>query len=105
MHASTDRVPKTTEARLPDIDAASLSLHKALHNFCPLTENYAATSYAEAFNWDELDLPEEDEHDWYCVVFRSIRKPGSESGRESMFHVALILLLTNLVQRSMKLTD
>jgi len=79
-HTSTDRVPKTTEARLPDIDAASLSLHRALHNFCPLTENYAATTYAEAFNWDELDLPEEDEHDWYCVAFRSIRKPGSESG-------------------------
>jgi hypothetical protein len=80
-HASTDRVPKTTEARLPDIDAASHSLHRALHNFCPLTENYAATTYAEAFNWDELDLPEEDEHDWYCVAFRSIRKPGSDSGR------------------------
>ena len=86
-HTSTDRVPKITEARLPDIDAASLSLHRALHNFAPLTENYAATSYAEAFNWDELDLPVDDEHDWYCVAFRSIRKPGSESGRESMFHV------------------
>ncbi len=80
-HASTDRVPKTTEARLPDIDPASLSLHRALHDFCPLTENYAATSYAEAFNWGELELPEEDEHDWYCVAFRSIRKLGSESGR------------------------
>jgi len=80
-HASTDRVPKTTEARLPGIDPASLSLHRALHNFCPLTEDYAATSYAEAFNWSELELPEEDEHDWYCVAFRSIRKPDSESGR------------------------
>lgn len=41
-------------------------------------------SYAEAFNWDELDLPEEDEHEWYVVAFRSIRKPGSENGRESL---------------------
>ncbi|KAH9048351.1 hypothetical protein EDB84DRAFT_265875 [Lactarius hengduanensis] len=79
-HASTDRVPKTTEARLPDINPASLSLHRALHNFCPLTDDYAATTYAEAFNWGELELPEEDEHDWYCVAFRSIRKPDSESG-------------------------
>ncbi|KAH9083427.1 hypothetical protein EDB83DRAFT_2502485 [Lactarius deliciosus] len=78
-HASTDRVPKTTEARLPDINPASLSLHRALHNFYPLTDDYAATTYAEAFNWGELELPEEDEHDWYCVAFRSIRKPDSET--------------------------
>jgi len=78
--APTGRVPKATEAHLPDIGAASLSLHKALHNFTPVTEKYAGTSYAEAFNWDELELPEDDEHDWYCVAFRSLRKPDSESG-------------------------
>jgi len=76
----TGRVPKATEAHLPDIDAASLSLHKALHNFTPVTDHYASVSYAEVFNWDELDLPEEDEHEWYCVAFRSIRKEGSEHG-------------------------
>jgi len=76
---SMGRIPKATEAYLPDIDNASLSLHKALHNFTPITEKYASTSYSEAFNWAELDLPEEDEHEWYCVVFRSIRKPGSEN--------------------------
>jgi hypothetical protein len=97
-HVSTDRSPKTSEARLPDIDPASFSLHRALHKFCPLTENYAATSYAEAFNWSELELPEEDEHDWYCVAFRSIRKLGSESGRESsVFYVAPALMVMNLV--------
>lgn len=78
---STGRVPKVTEAHLPDIDGPSLALHKALHNFTPITERYASISYAEAFNWGELDLPEEDEHEWYCVAFRSIRKPGSENGR------------------------
>ncbi len=80
---STGRVPKATEAHLPDIDGPSLALHKALHNFVPTTEKYASMSYADAFNWDELDLPEEDEHDWYCVAFRSIRKQGSENGRQS----------------------
>jgi len=79
------RVPNSTEAHLPDIDSPSLSLHKALHKFTPIAENYAAVSYAEAFNWDELDLPEEDEHEWYCVAFRSLRKAGSESGRQSTF--------------------
>jgi hypothetical protein len=78
--SSTGRIPKATESHLPDIDGPSLSLHKALHNFTPVTEKYASASYAEAFNWDQLDLPEEDEHEWYVVVFRSIRKPGSDSG-------------------------
>lgn len=80
LPTSTGRAPKATEAHLPDIDGPSLALHKALHNFTPITEKYASTSYAEAFNWGDLDLPEEDEHEWYCVAFRSIRKPGSENG-------------------------
>jgi hypothetical protein len=76
---SIGRAPKATESILPDIDSASLSLHKALHDFTPVTDKYASVSYAEAFNWDELDLPEEDEHEWYCVAFKSIRKPGSKN--------------------------
>ncbi|KAI9509408.1 hypothetical protein F5148DRAFT_759662 [Russula earlei] len=91
--STAGRLPKATEAHLPYIDAASLSLHKALHNFTPVTEKYASTSYAEAFNWDELDLPEDDEHDWYCVAFRSLRKPDSESGGTST------LLKENLMTR------
>ena len=73
-----------TTTRLPDIDPASLSLHKALHGFSPATERYADTAYAEAFNWDELELPEDEEREWYCVAFRSKRKEGSDSGRESL---------------------
>ena len=80
---STGRVTKPTEAHLPDIDSASLSLHKALHDFGPVTEDYATVPYVEAFNWGELDLPEEDEHDWFCVAFRSARKLGSDSIRQS----------------------
>lgn len=93
--SSSGRVPKATEAHLPDIDPPSLSLHKALHKFTLITENYAAVSYAEAFNWDELDLPEEDEHEWYCVTFRSLRKRGSENGRQSACLCPTICVLTN----------
>ncbi|KAF5348625.1 hypothetical protein D9758_006853 [Tetrapyrgos nigripes] len=72
--------PLVTETRLPDIDPASLSLHKALHHFRPLNRDYAALPYADAFNWSELALPSEDEREWYCVVFRSKRKAGSDGG-------------------------
>ncbi len=72
--------PLVTETRLPDIDPASLSLHRALHRFRPLTSDSAATPYPEAFNWSELSLPEDEERDWYCVVFWSKRKAGSDSG-------------------------
>jgi hypothetical protein len=93
--SSSGRVPKGTVAHLPDIDHPSLSLHKALHKFTPITENYAAVSYAEAFNWDELDLPEEDEHEWYCVAFRSLRRRGSENGRQSPCLCPTTCVLTN----------
>lgn len=52
--------PIITETRLPDIDPASLSLHRALHRFRPVDDMYAAKPYSEAFNWDELELPEEE---------------------------------------------
>jgi hypothetical protein len=52
--------PSFTETRLPDIDPASLSLHRALHHFKPLDDQYAVRPYSEAFNWDLLQLPEED---------------------------------------------
>ncbi|KAF9049720.1 hypothetical protein BJ165DRAFT_941442 [Panaeolus papilionaceus] len=70
--------PLVTDTRLPDIDPASLSLHKALHHFKPLDASYADTPYAQAFNWSELSLPESEEREWYCVVFRSKRKPASD---------------------------
>ncbi|KAH8119495.1 hypothetical protein DFH11DRAFT_449690 [Phellopilus nigrolimitatus] len=68
----------TTATRLPEIDPVSLSLHRALHYFQPLSEKYAATPYGEAFNWGELRLPEDEEREWYCVAFRSRRKEGSD---------------------------
>ncbi|KAH6910428.1 hypothetical protein BKA70DRAFT_1221026 [Coprinopsis sp. MPI-PUGE-AT-0042] len=62
---TSNNAPLITATRLPDIDPASLSLHKALHHFQPVTSEYA-------------ELPEEDEREWYCVAFRSQRKAGSD---------------------------
>lgn len=67
-----------TDTRLPDIDPVSLSLHRALHAFRPLSPKYASTPYKDAFNWADLVLRADEERDWYCVVFRSKRKPGSD---------------------------
>ena len=80
---SPDQPPLTTETHLPDIDPASLSLHRALHYFSPLTPRYAIQPYAESFNWGSLKLPEDQEREWYVVAFRSKRRSGSDSERES----------------------
>lgn len=80
-----DLPPLHTETRLPNIDPASLSLHKALHHFKP-RPGYADLPYADAFNWNELSLPEDDEREWYIVAFRSRRKDGSDGSRESPFY-------------------
>ncbi|CAG7850537.1 SubName: Full=Uncharacterized protein {ECO:0000313/EMBL:CCA67560.1} [Serendipita indica DSM 11827] len=71
--------PLRTETHLPSIDPVSLSLHRALHKFKPLDTQYASRPYGEAFNWSTLELPIDEEREWYCVAFRSKRKPGSES--------------------------
>ncbi|KAH9931141.1 uncharacterized protein BXZ73DRAFT_90216 [Epithele typhae] len=72
--------PLSTASRLPTIDHASLSLHRALHHFRPVTDEYATVPYADAFNWDEFELPEDEEREWYCVAFRSKRRDGSDGG-------------------------
>ncbi|KAI0081896.1 hypothetical protein K474DRAFT_1009197 [Panus rudis PR-1116 ss-1] len=80
LPADSKRRPLTTESRLPHVDPVSLALHKALHNFQPVTPDYSVTPYEKAFNWHELVLPEDAEREWYCVVFRSKRKEGSDGG-------------------------
>jgi len=87
---SPDQPPLTTETHLPDIDPASLSLHKGLHYFSPVSPHYATQPYAESFNWNSLRLPEDEEREWYVVAFRSRRRPGSDSGCEcnSILHQA-----------------
>lgn len=91
----SDTSPLVTETRLPDIDPASLSLHKTLHHFRPIVSDYAATPYAEAFNWSTLRLPKDEEREWYCVVFRSKRKAGSDGGCTCKTFFQHIPLLTN----------
>jgi hypothetical protein len=76
----TEPGPLQTETHLPSIDPVSLSLHRALHKFKPVDDKYAGTPYGVSFNWAQLELPEDEERDWYCVAFRSRRKPGSDSG-------------------------
>ncbi len=75
-----------TDSRLPEIDPLSLALHRSLHGFSPITPEYAVTPYDKAFNWDKIRLPEEAAGEWYCVVFRSKRTAGSDSGRKHTLH-------------------
>lgn len=72
------------QTHLPDIDPVSLSLHKALHSFKPVDDAYAAKSYVDAFNWEEIGsrMDQQEEREWYVVAFRSRRKAGSNGLRE-----------------------
>jgi hypothetical protein len=79
---SADQPPLINETNL---DPASLSLHRALHHFSPITPYYATQPYADSFNWASLVLPEDQEREWYAVVFKSKRRPGSDSGSKSYF--------------------
>ncbi|GAA6032454.1 hypothetical protein JCM8097_008185 [Rhodosporidiobolus ruineniae] len=75
-----------TLSRLPSIDKASLSLHRALHAFRPTTPLYAIHPYPDSFNWDELVLEDVEEagdvldieREWYIVAFRSQRRRDLE---------------------------
>ncbi|EKM54265.1 uncharacterized protein PHACADRAFT_257997 [Phanerochaete carnosa HHB-10118-sp] len=67
----------------PDFAAVTLDLHKALHRFRPITENHAEAPFDEAFNWEELYLPEDTEREWFAVVTHSKTKNGSDDGRKS----------------------
>jgi len=78
-YGNADYPSLATETRLPFIDPVSLSLHKALHNFRPVSFDYSTLPYGDAFNWSQLKLPIDEEREWYIVAFRSIRKVGSDS--------------------------
>jgi hypothetical protein len=96
--------PLSTETHLPDIDPVSLSLHKALHHFHPVTTEYAMVPYADAFNWHELELPLEEEREWYVVAFRSRRRAGSDGGRKynSLVGSNNLLIYYSFYQRYMR---
>lgn len=84
-----DRVDHT-DARLPNIDPASIALWRALHAIRPRSLTYAAdfasetaldaaTALCKTLNIDAVKLPEDVEGKWYGVMFRSKRKEQSES--------------------------
>ena len=95
-----------------------MELHRALHHFRPITEDYSSQPYHESFNWDDLELPADVEGEWYCVAFRSRRKVESDSqcalftcvkcvsgdsDRRFLYHIKspLVLLLTLLIHCSL----
>lgn len=55
-----------TQSRLPSIDNASLALHHALYSFRATDQDYATRPYEQAFNWEDITLPEDVEREW-CV--------------------------------------
>ncbi|TIB63500.1 hypothetical protein E3P78_01732 [Wallemia ichthyophaga] len=63
-------ISQTTES----IDEASKLLSRALASFKHVTDDYATLPYEVSFNWDEIELPEDLEKEYHCVVFRSKRK-------------------------------
>lgn len=72
-----------TSSCLPDIDSASLALHRALHRFRPVTPLYAVAPYEQAFNWSSLQIEDDSSRlarqeacEWYIVAFRSKRRVG-----------------------------
>lgn len=88
----------STDTHLPDIDPASLSLHKALHHFRPVSDAYADLPYADGFNWGDLELPEKEEREWYIVAFRSKRRDGSDGGRQ-FFSFCFAFLMADMLFR------
>ncbi|KAL7339656.1 hypothetical protein BJY59DRAFT_720778 [Rhodotorula toruloides] len=90
---STRSVTAYTNSRLPAVDPVTLAFHRALHAFRPLTPLYAVVPYAEAFNWSEIVLKDDEqgtvraaEREWYVVAFRSRRRRGlSEEEAERLY--------------------
>ncbi|KIP11615.1 hypothetical protein PHLGIDRAFT_457821 [Phlebiopsis gigantea 11061_1 CR5-6] len=63
-----------------DVQASTIALHKALHQFRPVTDEHAQMPYAEVFNWGELLLPLDMEHEWYAVACHSTCENGDLGG-------------------------
>jgi hypothetical protein len=50
----------------------------------PVAEGYAGLPVAQAFNWQEAAADLGD-GEWYLVAFRSIRRPGADEARLTLF--------------------
>ena len=85
--ARYEEIPEPTSSYLPfrietfssEVAAMTMELHKALHRFRPVSDQYASMPFNEAFNWEELELPEEIERDWFAVVIQSKQRDGNNT--------------------------
>lgn len=75
INCGVTAISRTTES----VDEASKLLSIALTKFRHITDDYAREYYEKAFNWDEIELPLDIEKEFYCVVFRSRRKPDVDT--------------------------
>ncbi|TIB77548.1 hypothetical protein E3Q23_01317 [Wallemia mellicola] len=75
INCGVTAISRTTES----VDEASKLLSIALTKFRHITDDYAREYYEKAFNWDEIELPLDVEKEFYCVVFRSRRKPDVDT--------------------------
>jgi hypothetical protein len=55
-----------------------------LQRLAPVSESYATLPVADAFNWQDAST-ELGDGDWYLVAFRSIRRPGADEERLTLF--------------------
>lgn len=75
INCGVTAISRTTES----VDEASKLLSIALTKFRHITDDYARECYEKAFNWNEIELPLDVEKEFYCVVFRSRRKPDVDT--------------------------
>lgn len=75
INCGVTAISRATES----VDEASKMLSRALVNFKHVSDDYARQPYEKAFNWDEIELPENIEKEFYCVAFRSRRKPDVDT--------------------------
>ncbi|CED82057.1 hypothetical protein [Phaffia rhodozyma] len=70
-----NRQPERYIPPVPEVPLSeqSFKLQEALRAFRPLSGKYAEVSYKDAFNWEDIQLDEDIEGEWYCVAFRSKR--------------------------------
>lgn len=55
-----------------------------LQRLAPVSAGYASLPIRDAFNWQEASA-ELGNGDWYLVAFRSIRRPGADEERLTLF--------------------
>jgi hypothetical protein len=55
-----------------------------LQRLAPVSASYATLPVADAFNWQDASS-ELGDGDWYLVAFRSIRRPGADEERLTLF--------------------